>query len=104
MEENLKIVRLLEEIRDRIDLLIRYFIPKAESYSSIIMGFESEEDLEKFANICSDIALRDEGFRFDVNREMKEVCVTDDNKDKLHKRSMWLVKKTNISNIYYKIK
>jgi hypothetical protein len=102
-------IKKFEEAKFLIDALIDSVIKplkeiEEKKFYSTIAGFESENDLEKFSNICSDIALKDESFHFDVNRDMMEVEISDINKDKLHKRSLWLVKKTGIPNIYYKVK
>jgi len=77
---------------------------KPREYVSTIRGFETEEDYQKFHDICTDIAIKDESFKFEGNREAREIYVYLSDKDLLHKKSMWLIKKTNISNLKYTIR
>lgn len=87
-----------EKIKEKLQSLI------PREFTSTIRGFENEEDYEKFHNICSDIATRDETFKFEGNPDAKEIYLYSSDKNLLHKKSMWLMKKTNISGIKYTIR
>jgi hypothetical protein len=81
---------------------IKEAMPK--EFCSTIKGFENDEDYQKLHSICTDIATKDESFKFDGNSEAREIYIYSFDKDKLHKRSMWLVKKTGIENLIYTIR
>jgi hypothetical protein len=95
LEELEKKFNEFEKIKEKI--LPREFV-------STIRGFETEEDYQKFHDICTDIAIKDDTFKFEGNREAKEIYIYLNDKDLLHKKSMWLIKKTNISNLKYTIR
>jgi len=101
------LVQLLQEQLNRIEERLNKLelvMAKERTYTSTIKGFNTEEDYQKFHDICSEIAIKDETFKFEGNREAKEIYIYLDDKDKLHKRSMWFIKKTNISNLKYTIR
>jgi hypothetical protein len=78
-------------------------IGEQKRFTATIMGFLNTEDFEKVSNILGDIACKD-SIQYERDTEAMEIHIFDDDKDRLHKRAMWLVKKTDTPNIYYKVK
>jgi hypothetical protein len=100
----------IENIKARLDNIEKYLrekeakeLEKAGGFVSRIFGFEGDEDFDKLVNICSNIATKDQNFVFDYNRDSKEIFIYGDDKDSLHKRAMWLVKKTEIKGLKYSL-
>jgi len=88
---------LIEDVKNLKEAL------SEKEFCSTITGFESEEDFEKFRNILSDIGLKDESVKWAANHEEKEVYLYSKSKDELHKKSLWLIHKTGIKGLKYKI-
>jgi hypothetical protein len=100
-----KLAEKIDELEKKLNKMEESFKAKEErEYVSTIKGFETGEDYQKFHDICTDIAIKDETFKFEGNREAKEITVYSSDKDLLHKKSMWLIKKTNISSLKYTIR
>ena len=78
--------------------------PIKGEFVSVITGFTSDLDFDHFRNICSDIATKDETFNFDTNEETKEVEIYHNDKDELHKKSLWLINRTEISGLKYAVR
>jgi hypothetical protein len=74
---------------------------KPKETVGVIRGFEKDQDFEKLMNICSDIADKDDTFQYDSNRESREIYFKGKDNDQLHKRGMWLIKKTGIEGLKY---
>ena len=75
---------------------------KEKAYESVIYGFKTFEDYENFVRICREIMEKD--MSFDFEERGKTIAIFSDNKDELHKRSLWLVKKTGIEDLKYTVK
>lgn len=67
-----------------------------------IYGFANEADKEKFIKICKDIAAKDETFNFKITE--RNITIYGDDKENLHKRGMWLVKRTGLEGLKYSVK
>jgi uncharacterized protein YoxC len=68
-----------------------------------IEGFQTQEAYDKLKKICEDITIKDETFRFEADDDNLEITIKSENKDDLHRRCMWLVKKTDIQNLKYNV-
>jgi hypothetical protein len=75
--------------------------PKA--YRATISGFSTGEDYEHLHKICEEISGKDMTFMFAGNPDALEIEIFSSDKDKLHQKAMWLIKKTNIEGLKYKV-
>jgi hypothetical protein len=87
---------------DELEKRVKELDERTKPMSAIITGL-TEETFQKLLNICSDISAKDETFVFDGNREALEVYIYGKDKDILHKRAMWLIKKTGIDGLRYRV-
>jgi hypothetical protein len=71
---------------------------------STIKGFENDDDFDRVYNICAEISGGDETFKFDGDRDSREIFIYSENKDELHKKSLWLVFKTGVKGLKYTIR
>lgn len=109
-DDDLKIIKqkidvigeALSELIKDMKTIKELIIPK--TFTSTIKGFEVPEDYEKLKLICSDLTMKDETFKFEANDDDKEIYIYLEDKDQLHKKSMWLIKRTGIEGIKYTIK
>jgi phage shock protein A len=72
-------------------------------FISTIYGFQNSEDFEKMVKVLEDIALRDETLIWSGNADAREIVLYSTDKDALHKKSMWFVKKVGIANLSYRV-
>jgi len=75
---------------------------KEKKYEAVIYGFRTPEDYENFLKICESISEKDMGFEFE--EKGKAIVILSNDKDELHKKSLWLVKKTGLSDLKYIVK
>jgi hypothetical protein len=76
---------------------------KIKDFRARIFNFPDVEAYTKFKNICKGISLKDETFKYYTDDKNIEVLITSNNKDDLHKRGTWLVKKTEITGLKYSV-
>jgi hypothetical protein len=98
IENDLKLMQ--DNIYDKLIKIEKAIEPK--QFKAIFKLF-SDEDFEKLNGICSEIASKDESFIYDANYDDKEIILFSEDKDQLHKKSMWLVNKTGIQDLKYKV-
>jgi hypothetical protein len=96
--------RKLNDLEKKLNAMETKFAPTEAKLVSKITGFGGEEEYEKMKNICEDISLKDESFRFRGNKESMEIFLESGDRDSLHKKSMWLIKKTGIKNLRYEVR
>lgn len=89
------VAELIKDVKEIKEQLKKKFV-------SEIFGFKNEEDFNKFLKICNDIAKKDSEFKYGKG-ELKIYLFSHD-KDELHKKSMWLIKKTGIDGLYYSVR
>lgn len=71
---------------------------------SIVSGFETESDFKKFVDIISEIGLRDETIKFVSSPEKMKVYILLDDFNQLHKKSLWMISKTDVQGLKYSVR
>jgi len=99
-----KLEGIVKELANEIESLrtkLNAFI--GSKHYAVITGFLSEGDFEKMVNICIDISKKDKEFVFAGDPINMLVYLFDIDPDKLHKRCSWLINKTGIENLKYRV-
>jgi hypothetical protein len=105
----IKLGEKIDELEEKLNKLKESLKAKEEkmeekTFKSTISGFITPEDYKKMEGICYDIADKDKTFEFEANSDIEEIYVYSPDKDQLHKKCMWLIKKTNIEELKYTIR
>jgi hypothetical protein len=88
---------------DSISELSHQYSRDPKKYLAIIKGFESDENFETLRAICETIAVKDETFIFESDSSSKEIAIKGSDKNELHKRALWLIKRTQLPSLKYDI-
>jgi hypothetical protein len=102
-EEMKKVETGMKEIGDYLDVHKEWIEGKEFEFKSRIYGFENIEDFQKLSGICSEIANKDSEFHFSLDLDSQEIVLSSNDKNALHKKSLWLINKTEIQNLKYKV-
>jgi hypothetical protein len=89
-----------DDIYDKMIELEKMLGPKK---FTAVFQLSSLEDFNKLSSICSEIASKDGSFVFLTDTDNKEISVFSENKNELHKKCMWLVTKTGIEGLKYRV-
>lgn len=105
MDELLAIREELNHLKEKMNRLEELFQGKKQAYptKSTISGFTDGDSLERLHRICLEIASKDASFKSDMDTSSMTITLYGDNKDVLHRRSMWLINKTGVQGLKYKI-
>jgi len=106
-----KLIGEMKELQIKVDSLTKTLSvmvgkqKEEKTFRATFTGFENFEDFDKFMNICSNIAVRDETFNYEINRTANEISIFTKGQNEIHKKAMWLISKTGIrkNNLKYKV-